>query len=87
MRRWGKEAVNGIEAKSPTSRRPIKKAVRNPSQLSESTNRSASPPSGKRETDENGRISSEDVSLKTAMKMSQKVINGGDQKTNENMKA
>jgi CheY-like chemotaxis protein len=82
----GEQAVNGVEAKSPTSRRPIKKAVRNSSQLSESTDRSSSPPSGKRETDQSGRISSEEISPKTAMKSIPEVEIGEQQKRNENTK-
>lgn len=61
----GKKAVNGIEAASPTSRRPIKK-VRDHSHLSETTNvDTSSPPSGKKETDELGKISKEKVEDKT----------------------
>ncbi|ETN36497.1 uncharacterized protein HMPREF1541_08775 [Cyphellophora europaea CBS 101466] len=61
----GKQAVNGVEAASLSSRRPIKKH-RDHSHLSETTNMvsSGSPPSGKRETDELGKISREQLSEK-----------------------
>ena len=71
----GKKAVNGVESKSPTSRRPIKKLISRGSsyqgnQLSDVSNLSSSPPptvsgsppSGKRETDEMGKVSGEAVS-------------------------
>lgn len=82
----GKKAVNGVEAASPSSRRPIKK-TRDPSHLSEtSTNVLAStptadgdpgsPPSGKRETDELGKISSDQLPEKPSLTHSnlQKVL-------------
>lgn len=69
----GEKAVNGVEARSPTSRRPIKRTVRTASHLSDVSTgattttangddgngeiRKGSPPSGKRETDELGKIS------------------------------
>jgi signal transduction histidine kinase/predicted ATPase/DNA-binding NarL/FixJ family response regulator len=59
----GRKALNTIESSSPGSRRPIKK-IRDPSHLSETTNANAlssSPPSGKRETDELGKISAEKI--------------------------
>lgn len=65
----GRRAVNGVEAASPTSRRPIKK-TRDHSHLSETTNSNmisdadgltGSPPSGKKETDELGKISKDTI--------------------------
>jgi signal transduction histidine kinase/CheY-like chemotaxis protein len=82
----GLKAVNGIEAASPNSRRPIKK-TRELSHLSETTNApqsnsagGESPPSGKRETDELGKISVEKLPNRTnsvnAHDDLQKAING-----------
>ncbi|RMZ83936.1 hypothetical protein DV737_g1498, partial [Chaetothyriales sp. CBS 132003] len=56
----GQDAVNGVEAKSPTSRRPIKKAIRTSSYLNESKNGTQGLSSGKRDGDEKGKIGTEE---------------------------
>jgi signal transduction histidine kinase/CheY-like chemotaxis protein len=70
----GLKAVNGVETRSPTGRRPIKKLLRGSShtttpQLSDVGNisaspRTTSPPSGKKETDLLGKVSTDDVGEK-----------------------
>lgn len=94
----GKKAVNGIEGASPSSKRPIKK-VREASHLSETPNNilpptsavpvdveKGSPPSGKRETDELGKISTDQVPEKPSLTHAnlQKVLNQINGQTEQN---
>ena len=76
----GQKAVNSVEAKSPGARRPIKKTVRTSSHLSTISNRSASPPSGKRETDELGKVSTDAEPAPGTVKASSNVVKEADEK-------
>ncbi|RMZ87405.1 hypothetical protein DV736_g5366, partial [Chaetothyriales sp. CBS 134916] len=67
----GQDAVNGVEAKSPTSRRPIKKTIRTPSHLDESTKGTQSPWGGKKDRDETGKINTEVVLPKTRVNITE----------------
>ena len=80
VEKMGQKAVNSVEAKSPGARRPIKKTVRTSSHLSTISNRSASPPSGKRETDELGKISTDAEAAPETVKASSNVVKEADEK-------